>query len=172
MSLGPWGHLYIPYVMGLGASVHLSAILCLSVHSFATQFITVMPVALHHCGLLLYWTGCLWMYAQLHAVDLFFSLLCFHYVSGFFYNGCDCCCDCGVLWYIISPHNCYHGPLLDGASSDIRPAYCGSTTTTNTKECWRCCWPCHCATVATSVSEASSSLCQLCYGSSTGRFLF
>ena len=28
----------------------------------------------HHCWSLLCWTGCLWMYAQLHAVDLFFSL--------------------------------------------------------------------------------------------------
>ena len=31
-----------------------------------------MPVATHHCGLLLYWIGCLWMSAILHAVVPFF----------------------------------------------------------------------------------------------------
>ena len=48
------------------------AFLCLSVHPFASQLITVIPVAPHHCGLLLYWTGCLWIAAMLHAVVPFF----------------------------------------------------------------------------------------------------
>ena len=37
---------------------------------------------------------------------------------------------------------------------------------------WRCYWPCLCATAATSIFNASSGLCQLCHGFSTGRFLF
>ena len=37
---------------------------------------------------------------------------------------------------------------------------------------WRCYWPCLCATAATSIFDASSGLCQLFYGFSTGRFLF
>ena len=32
--------------------------------------------------------------------------------------------------------------------------------------------PCHCATAATSISDASSGLCQLCHGFSPDRFLF
>ena len=36
---------------------------------------------------------------------------------------------------------------------------------------WRYSWPCLCATVATSIFDASSALCQLCNGFSTGRFL-
>ena len=74
--MGTWGHLYTPYVLGSfgerGVSGHLSGILCLMVHPFASHFITVIPVAPHHCRLLLYWTGSLWMSAMLHAVVPFF----------------------------------------------------------------------------------------------------
>ena len=77
-----------------------------------------------------------------------------------------------VLQYIIAPHNCYHGPFLDGASSNIRSAWCSSATTADTEALLRCCWPCHCVPAATPVSDASSGLCQLCHGSSTGRFIF
>ena len=31
------------------------------------------------------------------------------------YSSCDCC----VLQYLISPLGCYHGPLLDGATTNI-----------------------------------------------------
>ena len=90
MSQYPSVHLYIflcsPYVMGtLRASVHPTCLWifrghqyicqefwCLSVHPFAHQLITVMPGAPHHCGLLLYWTGCLLMSAMLHSVVPFF----------------------------------------------------------------------------------------------------
>ena len=58
-----WGHQYI-----------CQEFLSLLVHPFAPQFITVIPVAPHHCGLLRYWTGCLWMYATFHAVA--FPFLC------------------------------------------------------------------------------------------------
>ena len=68
-----------PYVMGtwraskhpicLGGNQYIcQASLCLSVCPFSSQFITVIPVAPHHCGLLLYWTGCLWMSAMLNTV--------------------------------------------------------------------------------------------------------
>ena len=77
-SVCPPIHQYVSICHGdFGASVHsytCQTFLYLSVHPFASQFITVIPVALHNCGSLLCWTGCLWMYAQLHAVDLFFSL--------------------------------------------------------------------------------------------------
>ena len=36
----------------------------------------------------------------------------------------------------------------------------------------RCYWPCLCTTAAISIFNASSGLCQLCHGFSTGRFLF
>ena len=64
------GHLYTPYVLGsLGeASVHLSGISKSISTPIASPFITVIAVAPHQCGLLLYWTGCLWMSAMLHAV--------------------------------------------------------------------------------------------------------
>ena len=73
----------------------------------------------------------------------------------------------------ISPHDCYHGPYLVWATSNIESAWCGSAfTTTDTKGHKRCCWPWHGATAATSVPVASLGLCQLCIGSSTGKFLF
>ena len=48
-------------------------------------------------------------------------------------------------------------------------AWCGFAAT---EGLWRCCWPCHCAVAAISVSDASSGLCQLCHCTSTGKFLF
>ena len=56
--------------------------------------------------------------------------------------------------------------------SNIRSAWCGSASTTDTKALWSCCWPCHCATAATSVSDAYPGLCHLYHWFSTGRFLF
>ena len=45
-------------------------------------------------------------------------------------------------------------------------------TTADAKGHKRCCWPCHCAVAVTSVPDAFSHICQLCHGSSTGKFLF
>ena len=71
----------------LGVSVHLTGISVSVSTSICSQFITVMPVAPHHCGLLLYWTGCLW----LSAMSCCHSFLCsFHYVSHFYYHCYDC----------------------------------------------------------------------------------
>ena len=97
------------------------------------------------------------------------SLSLFYYVLSLYYYSSSS--DYGVFWYVICFIG-YHGHLLDGASSNIRSACCGSAATADTKALWRCCWPVHCATATSSISDASSGLCQLCHGSSTGRFLF
>ena len=96
MSLVLGGNLYTP-CLGVfwGASVDIcQAFLCLSLHPFASQFTTVILAVLQHYGLLLYWTGCLWMSARLHAVVPFYAVFSL----------------CLKLWYIISPLNGYHGP--------------------------------------------------------------
>ena len=116
-----------------------------------------------------------WMPVDICYASCSSSFLCsFHYVSSFYYHGCDyySSSDCCVFHYIISSLSGYNGSLLDGASHNIRSAWCGSTTTADIKALWRCCWPCHCATAATSISDASSGLCQLHHGSSAGRFPF
>ena len=173
MSWKLWGHLYTPYVGVFWRHQYIcQAFLCLSVHPFASQFITVIPVASHDCGLLLYWTGCLWMSGTLHAVVPFFVVSFISQASATMAMTTTPLVTC-VFWYTISSLNGYHGPLLDGASSNIRPAWCGFATNADTKALWRCCWPlCHCAAVATSISDASYGFCQLCNESSTGRYSF
>ena len=89
--------------------------------SIASKFKTVIPVASHHCGLLLYWTGCLWMSAMLHAVVPFFVVFIMSQASTTMAMT-NTPLVTVVFWYIISSLNGYHGPLLDGASSDIRSA--------------------------------------------------
>ena len=71
----------------------------------------------------------------------------------------------GIFWPVISDS----GSFPDRVSS--KPWH-GSTTTLDAKGLWRCCWLCFCATAANSIFNASSGLCQLFYGFSTGRFLF
>ena len=67
--MGTWETSVHPICLGVrGASVHLSGIFVSVGTSIASQFMTVIPVALHHGGLLLYWTECLWMSTMLHAV--------------------------------------------------------------------------------------------------------
>ena len=64
------------------------------------------------------------------------------------------------------------GSFPDRVSSKLGSAWHGSTTTLDAERLWRCSWPSFCATAATSIFNASFSLCQLCYGFATGRFLF
>ena len=73
---GTWGGISTTHMAwDFGGHWYIShTFLGLSVHSFVPQVITVIPVAPHHCGSLLKWTGCLCMYVTLHAVDLLFSL--------------------------------------------------------------------------------------------------
>ena len=72
-----------------------------------------------------------------------------------------------VVIYFISDH----GPFLDGASCNIGLVWSGPAATLDAKMPWRYYWPCLCATAATSIFNASSGLCQLCFMFSTGRFL-
>ena len=74
----------------------------------------------------------------------------------------------GIFWPVISVTS-DSGSFPDRVSS--KPWH-GSTTTLDTEGLWRCSWLCFCATAANSIFNASSGLCQLCYGFSTGRFLF
>ena len=95
----------------------------------------VIPVATHHCGLLLYWTGCLWMYAMLHAVDFFFFVVFSLCLKPLLSQPQLLL----LLWLLCAPvchpplNHC-HCPLLNGVSSNIRSAQCGSATTADTKE--------------------------------------
>ena len=111
------------------------------------------------------------MSAMLHAVVPFFVVfsLCLRFLQPWLWLLLLVTVVCSNMSSLLSTVTM---APLDGASSNIRSAWCGSTTTTDTKACWRCGWPCQCATGATSVSNAPSGLCKLCYGSSTGRFLF
>ena len=74
----------------------------------------------------------------------------------------------GIFWPVISIIS-VSGSFPDRGSS--KP-WCGSTTTLDAEELWRWSWLHFCVAAANSIFNASSGLCQLCYGFSTGRFLF
>ena len=74
----------------------------------------------------------------------------------------------GIFWPVISVIS-VSGSFPDRVSS--KP-WCGSTTTLDAEELWRWSWLHFCVAAANSIFNASSGLCQLCYGFSTGRFLF
>ena len=95
-----------------------------------------------------------------------------HYVSRFYY-GSDYYSSSysGIFWPVISVVS-HGGSFPDRVSSKLGSAWHGSTTTLDAKRLWRCSWLSFCAMAANSILNASSSLCQLCYGFSTGRFLF
>ena len=95
-----------------------------------------------------------------------------HYFSHFYYSS-DCYSSSysGIFWPVISVVS-HSGSFPDRVSSKLGSAWCGSTTTLDAKRLWRCSWLSFCAMAANSIFNASSSLCQLCYGFSTGRFLF
>ena len=91
---------------------------------------------------------------------------CFNYSSNYYSSSYS-----GIFWpvfHVISDS----GSFPDRVSSKLGLAWHGSTTTLDAKRLWRCSWLSFCATAATSIFNASFSLCQLCYGFSTGRFLF
>ena len=122
-AMGTRRHLYTPYVLGSFGGHHYiyQAFMCLSVHPFAPQFITDILVAPHHCGLLLHWTGFLWMCAMLHAVVPFFVVFIMSQASTTMAMTTTPPLTY-VFWYIVSCLNGYHDPLLDGSSSNIRSA--------------------------------------------------
>ena len=95
-----------------------------------------------------------------------------HYVSHFDY-GSDYYFSSysGIFWlvfFVISDS----GSFPDRVSSKLGSAWHGSTTTLDAERLWRCSWLSFCATAVNSMFDVSSGLCQLCYGFSTGRFLF
>ena len=156
----------------LGASGHLSGIsmsvstsICLLLHNSHTSCSPLLWVAS-------YWTGCIWMSAMLHAVVPFFVVFIMSQASTTKAIATTTQLTC-VFWYIISSLSHYYGPLLDGTSSNIRlqhnvvlpspliPGHSGGVVGLAIM-----------LAAATSISDASSALCQLCHGSSTGRFLF
>ena len=99
----------------------------------------------------------------------FLYIFLVHYVSHFDYSS-----DyhsfgySGIFWPVISDR----GSFPDRVSSKLGSAWHGSTTTLDAKRLWRCSWLSFCATAANPIFNASFSLCQLCYGFSTDRFLF
>ena len=95
-----------------------------------------------------------------------------HYVSHFYYSSNYYSSSySGIFWPVISVIS-HSGSFPDRVSSKLGSVWCGSTTTLDAERLWRCSWLSFCAMAANSIFNASSSLCQLCYGFSTGRFLF
>ena len=92
-----------------------------------------------------------------------------HYVSRFDHNSKYYSSSySGIFWPVLSVIS-VSGSFTDRISSE---PWCGSTTTLDAKGLWRCSLLRFCAAAANSIFNASSGLCQLCYGFSTGRFLF
>ena len=112
--------------------------------------------------------------ASAHGMSIcsFLYIFAVHYVSHF-YHGYDYYSSnySGIFWPVICfISDCCSFP--DGFSSNRGSAWSGSATILDAKRFWRCYWLCLCATAVTSIFDAFSGLCQLCYGFSTGRFLF
>ena len=116
--------------------------------------------------------GCSPVFWGFGGISLFLYILVVHYVSHFYY-GYDYYSSSygGVFWAVIHfISDC--GSFPDWAFYNIESVWNGSTSTLDARRIWRCYWPCLCATAATPIFDASSGLCKLCYGFSTGRFLF
>ena len=110
--------------------------------------------------------------ALVMSICSFLYIFVVHYVSHFYY-GYDYYSSSygGIFWPVISLIT-DSGSSLHRVSSKLQSAWSASTTTLDAKRLWRCYWLSFCATAANSIFESSSGLCQLCYGFSTGRFLF
>ena len=91
---------------------------------------------------------------------------CFYYSSNYYSSGYS-----GIFWPVISLTS-DSGSFSDRVSNKLGLAWSGSTTTLDAERLWRCSWLSFCATAANSIFNASSGLCQLCNGFSTGRFPF
>ena len=104
---------------------------------------------------------------QLFTCSFCYTFFVVHYVSHL-NHGSDYYSSnySGIFWPVISAIS-ISGSFSDRVSS--KP-WCGSTTTLDAEELWRCFWLRFYATAADSIFNASSGLCQLCYVFSTGRF--
>ena len=142
-------HLYTKYLLeSLGVSVHLSGISMSVSTPIASQAITVIPVVPHHCELLFYWTGYLWMSAML----LLWWLLCVlvHYL---FSPQLPWLSSSMGLPVTSGQHDVFLLPPMTPGHSRV---VVGPASLPQQQP----------------VSDASSGLCQLCHGSSASRFLF
>ena len=119
-----------------------------------------------------HWLGVWWASALEMSICSFLYIFVVHYVSHFDYGSNYYFFSyCGIFWlvfHVISDS----GAFPDRVSSKLGSAWHGSPTTLDAKRLWRCFWLSFCDTVANSIFNASFSLCQLCYGFSTGRFHF
>ena len=100
-----------------------------------------------------------------------FTFLVVHYVSCFDYSSNYYSSSYSGIWLV------FHviidsGSFPDRVCSKRGSAWHGSTTSLDAKRLWRCSWLSFCTTAANSIFNATFSLCQFCYGFSTGRFLF
>ena len=92
---------------------------------------------------------------------------CFNYSSNYYSSS-----YCGIFWSVFHVISDRQGSFPDRVSSKLGSTWHGSTTTLDAERLWRCSWLSFCATAVTSIFNASFSLCQLCYGFFTGKFLF
>ena len=95
-----------------------------------------------------------------------------HYASHFDYGSNYYSSSYSGIFWLVFHVICDSGSFPDRVSSKLGSAWHGSTTTLDAERLWRCSWLSFCATAANSIFNASFSLCQLCYGFSTCRFLF
>ena len=109
-----------PYVMGTfgghlsDISVSVSTSICFSGHNSHTNCSPSLWVTcslLHGRASVPFCSG--YCFSCSTGLEAYGCMLSFCYHSYNHYSSCEC----WVVWYFISPHNCYHGPLLDGASS-------------------------------------------------------
>ena len=153
-------------------STYLLASLCISMFRGYLYVIGGIFPLCWGCGGVPHLLGVLGASSHGVSICLFLYILVVHYVLHFYY-GYDYYSSsytgvfCAVICFISD-----HGFFLDGASINVGSVWSGSTTTLDAERLWRCYWPCLCAIAATSIFDASSGLCQLCYWFSTGRFLF
>ena len=101
------------------------------------------------------------MLILLHLLFVVHYVSCLNHGSNYYSSNYS-----GIFWPVISVIS-ISGSFSDRVSS--KP-WCGSTTTLDAEELLRCFWLHFYATAADSIFNASSGLCQLCYGFSTGRF--
>ena len=125
----------------------------------------VIPVAPHHCGSLFYWTRCLRMYFVLCSLFIMSLASATMAMTTIPLVTVVCSSTSSILTTATMAPSSMGRPVTSGHHDVVLPP---PLTLRNSK----CCWPCHCTIALTSVSDASSSLCQLCHGSFAGRFLF
>ena len=101
----------------------------------------------------------------------FLYIFVVHYVSCFYHYDYYSSGYSGIFRPVISLIS-DSGSFPHRVSSKLGSVWSGSTTTLDDVRLWGCYWISLYATAANSIFDASSGLCQLCYGFFTDRFLF